>query len=202
MMQNELLTPFDIWLGYQAGAFPMGDDDGSVDWYQSDPRALFSIQGIRTSRSLARRLRKGDFEIRFDYDFEGTMRNCRRPDGNWINEEIIRIFTAIHYEGWAHSGEVWRNGRMVGGIYGLGLGGCFAAESMFHRETDMSKVALWAMVERCRELGFTMFDAEVMNPHLASLGAYEVPLDEYLVHFRAAQRVVTPWSVNPASTGF
>ncbi len=196
-MRNEPLTPFDVWLGYQAGAFPMGDDDGSIEWYQADPRALFPIEGIRTSRSLRKLLRTADFEIRFDQDFEGTVRNCRRPDGNWINEEIIRIYTAIHFEGWAHSGEVWRNGRMVGGIYGLGLGGCFAAESMFHAETDMSKVALWAMVERCRELGFTMFDAEVMNPHLESLGAFDVPLDEYLVQFRAAQSIRTPWSVYP-----
>jgi len=196
-MGKELLTPFDIWSGYQAGAFPMGDDDGSVEWYQADPRALFPISGIHISQSMRKILERADFEVRFDSDFEATVRNCRRPSGNWINEEIIRIYTAIHFEGWAHSGEVWRDGRMVGGIYGLGLGGCFAAESMFHAETNMSKVALWAMVEKCRELGFTMFDAEVMNPHLLSLGAYDVPLDKYLAYFHEAQRVQTPWSVNP-----
>jgi len=197
-MGYQPLTPLEIWSGYQAGAFPMGEDDGSVDWYTVDDRCLFPIEGIRVSRSLQRVINRADFEIRFDYAFEQTMRNCRRPDGNWINEPIISVFTQIHQEGWAHSGEVWRNGEMVGGIYGLGLSGVFAAESMFHRDTDMSKVALWAMVEKCRSLGFKMFDAEVMNSHLASLGAFDIPMVQYREEFRALQSVRTAWSVNSA----
>jgi len=126
------------------------------------------------------------------------MRSCRRPDGNWINEEIIRAYTSIFEEGWAHCGECWEDGVLVGGIYGVAIGTCFSAESMFHRVTDASKVALWAMVEKCRELGFTIFDAQVMNPHLLSLGAYEVSNAKYMKMLADATLGKTEWSLAPS----
>jgi leucyl/phenylalanyl-tRNA---protein transferase len=171
---NDGLSPTAIRYGYSMGYFPMADDDDEILWYRTYERCLFPIQGIHVSRTLAKTIRSGVFEIRFDTAFEEVMRSCRRPEGNWINEEIIQAYTAIHEEGWAHSGECWQNGRLVGGIYGVAIGTSFSAESMFHRETDGSKVALWAMVEKCRQLGFTIFDAQIMNPHLLSLGAYEI----------------------------
>lgn len=195
----------------------MADDDGEVGWYAPHMRALLPIEGIHVSRSLAKRLRRVDVEwwgspsppvysppaervgggrlaVTFDTAFEWVMRGCMRPDGNWINEEIIQAFVEVHREGSAHSCEVWQDGELVGGTYGLALGSCFAAESMFHRVTDASKVALWAMVEQCRRLGFTMFDAEVMNPHLARLGAFEMPQAEYLNRLARIIGHETPWS--------
>jgi leucyl/phenylalanyl-tRNA--protein transferase len=188
------LTPWLIRYAYERACFPMTMDDGEVEWFQPRVRCLFPIEGIHVSRSLERTIRKGIFEVRFDTDFEGVMRGCFRPDDNWLSEEFVRVYTEIHFQGWAHSCECWREGRLVGGVYGVALGSCFSAESMFHRETDASKVALWAMVNRCRELGFTIFDAQIMNPHLASLGAFEVPHRKYERMLREALGRKTPWS--------
>lgn len=195
-MSDQSLTPWMIRYAYQQGAFPMGDDEGEIGWYLPKRRCLFPIEGIHVSRSLAKTIRKGTFEVRFDTSFEAVVRNCLRPEeeGNWITPEIIRVYTQIHHDGWGHCSECWSDGKLVGGVYGLALGGCFCAESMFHRETDASKVALWALVNRCRELGFTIFDAQIMNPHLRSLGAYEVTNGTYQRMLAKALKIPTPWS--------
>ncbi len=193
-MRGEELTPELIWTGYCQGWFPMTMDDGEVEWFRPYRRALFPIEGMHVSRSLRRTIRSGRFEVRFDTAFEEVMRGCVRPDGNWISEHFVRAYTQVHREGWAHCVECWSGGRLVGGSYGLALGGVFSAESMFHRETDASKVALWALIEHCRELGFTAFDAQIMNPHLASLGAFEVSDARYRALLRHALTRTTPWS--------
>jgi leucyl/phenylalanyl-tRNA---protein transferase len=193
-MTGDELTPWLIRYAYEQGVFPMTEEDDQVGWYQPQFRALLPIGGIHVSRSLAKRIRAGGFEIQFDTAFEQVMRNCLRPDENWISEAFIRTYTQIHLDGWGHSGEVWADGELVGGVYGIALGSCFCAESMFHRKTDMSKVALWAMVNRCHELGFTIFDAQIMNSHLKSLGAYEVTNAAFQVKFTAALTRSTPWS--------
>jgi leucyl/phenylalanyl-tRNA--protein transferase len=195
-MRGEALTPWIVRDAYEHAAFPMAEDDGRIQFYQPYNRALFPIEGIHVSRSLRKTIRRGTFEVTFDTAFEQVMRSCLRPEteGNWISEEIIRVYTEIHFQGWAHSCECWRDDRLVGGVYGLALGSCFCAESMFHRETDASKVALWAMVEKCRLLGFTLFDAQIMNPHLASLGAYEISASEYDRLLKAALKTESKWS--------
>ena len=193
-MSGEQLTPFLIRYGYRQGAFPMTMDDGTVAWFQPRRRALLPIQGIHVSQSLKRTIRKGKFETTFDMAFEQVMRGCLRPSDNWISEEFIQVYTQIHREGWAHSCECWSQGQLAGGIYGLAIGSCFCAESMFHRHTDASKVALWAMVNHCRDMGFTVFDAQIMNTHLASLGAYEISHQEYMRRLQEALAVQTPWS--------
>ncbi|HRK23254.1 MAG TPA: leucyl/phenylalanyl-tRNA--protein transferase [Fimbriimonadaceae bacterium] len=192
-MAKPILESGVIQYAYANGWFPMADDDGSMSWYQPQRRALFPISGIRVSRSLRRRIGRSEFEIRFDSSFRQVVESCRRPEGNWINGQIIEAYSKAHEEGWAHCAECWKDGALVGGIYGLALGGCFSAESMFHRQTDASKVALWAMVERCRELGFRIFDAQVMNPHLASLGAYEVSVRRYLEMLHDVLPIATEW---------
>ncbi|MCE9559417.1 MAG: leucyl/phenylalanyl-tRNA--protein transferase [Armatimonadetes bacterium] len=179
---------------YEQGYFPMAGDDGRIDWYSVSQRALFPISGIHVSKSLAKTLRGGEFRVTFDECFGQVMRNCRRPKDNWINEELIQWYEVIHAAGWAHSCEVWAGEELVGGVYGVAIGACFNAESMFHRRTDASKVALWAMVNRCRELGFQVFDAQIMNPHLESLGAYEVPAREYSRLLRQSLTCSTEWS--------
>ena len=188
------LNPENLSWGYSHGIFPMADPLGRIDWYSVSERALFPLSGVRVSRSLAKTIRGRKFDVRFDTSFEHVIRSCFRPDGNWLTEEFVEVFGECHRQGWAHCSETWSNGELVGGVYGLAVGSCFCAESMFHRETDASKVALWALVNKCRDLGFTVFDAQIMNPHLASLGAYEVSSSEYESLLADALRRETPWS--------
>ena len=175
------LTPEGVELAYRHGIFPMADErSGEVLWFRPDPRAVIPLNGFHVSRSLARTLKRGRFEIRVDTDFEGVMRGCAdRPEGSWIDDRFIAVYGALHRGGKAHSVEAWREGRLVGGAYGLALGGAFMAESMFHRETDASKVALAALVQRLGERGFTLLDVQYLTPHLASLGAIEIPRSDY-----------------------
>jgi leucyl/phenylalanyl-tRNA---protein transferase len=166
---------------YRHGVFPMADEGSrEILWFRPDPRAVIPLDGFHVSRSLKRRLRLGGFEIRIDTDFEGVMRACGdRPEGTWISEEFIEVYAALHRAGKAHSVEAWRHGRLAGGCYGVALGGAFMAESMFHRETDASKVALAGLVSRLRERGFALLDVQYVTPHLASLGAVEISRREY-----------------------
>lgn len=194
-MTGEELTPWLIRYAYERACFPMTMEDGEVGWFQPKRRCLFPVEGIHVSRSLAKTIRKGTFEITFDKAFEQVMWSCFRPEDNWLTEHFVRAYTQIHRDGWAHSVECWLDGELVGGSYGVALGSCFCAESMFHRVTDASKVALWALVEKCRELGFTIFDAQIMNPHLASLGAYEISGAKYESMLAKALNQTTPWSV-------
>ena len=182
--------------GYREGWFPMMVDEetNETGWFQPKQRCLFPIEGIRISRSLQKTIRQNRFEVKFDTAFQQVIENCRRTDGNWINDDFIRVYTQIHHQGWGHCAECWKNENLVGGVYGIALGGVFFAESMFHRETDASKVALHALVETCRAKGFVLFDAQIMNPHLLSLGAFEISNREYQSRLRQALQVQTEWS--------
>src|SRR5438034_3844038 len=175
------LTPEGIELAYRHGIFPMADErSGEVLWFRPDPRAVIPLDGFHVSRSLARTLRRGRFEVRVDTAFATVMRGCAdRPEGSWISERFVEVYGALHRAGKAHSVEAWRDRRLVGGVYGLALGGAFMAESMFHRETDASKVALATLVGRLGERGFTVLDVQYMTPHLESLGAVEITRREY-----------------------
>jgi len=180
-----------VELAYRHGIFPMADErSGEVLWFRPDPRAIVPLDGFHISRSLARTIKRATFEIRLDSDFEGVMRGCAdRPEGTWISERFVEVYGALHLAGKAHSVEAWREGRLVGGVYGLALGGAFMAESMFHRETDASKVALAALVMRLRERGFPLLDVQYVTPHLASLGAVEITRREYEQRLARALRL-------------
>jgi leucyl/phenylalanyl-tRNA--protein transferase len=175
------LTPEGVLLAYAHGIFPMADErSDEVLWFKPDPRAIIPLDGFHVSRSLARTIKRATFEIRVDTDFEGVMRGCAdRPEGTWISERFVEVYAALHRAGKAHSVEAWREGRLVGGTYGVALGGAFMAESMFHRETDASKVALAVLVSRLREQGFILLDVQYVTPHLESLGAVEITRREY-----------------------
>lgn len=196
-MSDPKLTTDLLLLLYANGLFPMGSEEtDDIGFYQPIHRCLFPISGIRVSKSLRKTLRNGNFQLTFDQDFELVMRGCLRPEGeNWITEEIIRVYLDAHREGWGHSCEVWFEGELVGGVYGLAIGSAFFAESMFHRKTDASKVALFSLIERCRQMGFTLFDAQIMNPHLASLGAFEIPHDDYMVQLKESMMIDTEWGL-------
>jgi len=182
------LAPEGVLLAYSHGIFPMADErSGEVLWFRPDPRAIIPLDGFHISRSLARTLRRGLFEIRVDTDFEGVMRACGdRPEGTWISERFVEVYGTLHRAGKAHSVEAWREGRLVGGTYGVAMGGAFMAESMFHRETDASKVALASLVSRLRQRGFILLDVQYLTPHLESLGAVEITRREYELRLERA----------------
>lgn len=174
------LEPGTLLAAYRSGLFPMHVDGGVLAWWSPDPRGVLPLEGLRVSRSLRRAVAR--FEVSFDRDFVGVVDACadpRRPHG-WINADIRAAYTRLHELGWAHSVEAWEDGVLVGGLYGVAIGGFFAGESMFHHRPDASKVALVHLVETLRAGGATLLDVQWTTPHLVSLGAVDVPRREYL----------------------
>jgi leucyl/phenylalanyl-tRNA--protein transferase len=177
-----VIDPALLVHAYRQGIFPMALEDDEIGWFSPDPRGVLPLEQFHIPGRLARVIRSGRFEVVLDRDFEAVMRACAadREDGTWISEEIIESYVALHRRGLAHSIESWRNGQLAGGLYGVHLGGAFFGESMFHHETDASKVALAALVTRMRERGFSLLDIQWVTPHLAQFGAIEIPRTEYL----------------------
>jgi leucyl/phenylalanyl-tRNA--protein transferase len=173
------LEPGTVLAAYRAGMFPMPWRARKVAWWSPDPRGILPLDGLRISRSLRKALSR--FEIRIDTAFEDVIAACADPsrEGAWIDKSMRRAYTRLHRDGWAHSVEAWADGELAGGLYGLAIGGLFAGESMFHRRTDASKVALVALVERLRAGGATLLDVQWLTAHLASLGAVEVSRVRY-----------------------
>ena len=190
-MPAATLDPETLLSAYAQGAFPMTDADGVTRWYTADPRGVMPLDGrFRVHRSLRQTIRRGAMRVVINGDFEATMRACmeQRRDGTWISEELVAAYRGLHAEGFAHSVEARDagTGEVVGGLYGVSLGGAFFGESMFHRRTDASKVALVGLVERLREREFVLLDAQARTPHLARFGCEEVPASRYLRRLREA----------------
>ncbi len=186
--QSPPLTPELLVRAYAAGAFPM-DVEGRIHWFSPDPRAIIPLDGFHASRTLMQLYRSGRFEIRMNTAFREVIEACAdRPEGTWISSEIISAYVELHRLGLAHSLEAWRDGELAGGLYGVALRGAFFGESMFHRRTDASKVALVALVERMRRRGLTLLDVQFLTPHLQRFGAREIPRAAYLRRLRAALR--------------
>jgi leucyl/phenylalanyl-tRNA---protein transferase len=165
---------------YRAGAFPMADSFGRIEFYRSDPRSVLEFEDLHVSRSLDRVIRKQIFEVRVDEDFDGVIRACADREETWISPEIIDAYIRLHHAGKAHSVEAYTRGELAGGLYGVTLGGAFMGESMFTRIRDASKVCLVYLVSRLQEQGYELLDCQIQNPHLARLGAREIPEEEYL----------------------
>ncbi len=187
------LTPRVLEYAYRNGYFPMSDpDSGETNWYRPDPRAVLPIDGFHCSRSLTKTLRKKAFRCTFNQNFREVMLACAdRPEGSWISEEFLDAYGELHRSGKAHSVEIWSEKTLVGGVYGVALNAAFFAESMFHRQTDASKVALYHLVNRLRECGFHLFEVQFLTEHLKSLGAVEISDDEY------AERLLTALASTP-----
>lgn len=184
---SEEFTPELVLHAYCAGAFPMGDERGRIRWFSPDPRCILDLDRFHVPRSLRKVCASGRFETRIDTAFSRVLAACAdRPEGTWISREIVRVYTALHRAGHAHSVESWRGGRLAGGLYGVSIGGAFFGESMFHRETDASKAALVALVERMRARGLVLLDTQWSTPHLEMFGAVEIPRSEYLRRLEAA----------------
>ena len=179
---------------YANGWFPMAVDGDEIRWFSPDPRGIIPLAGFHIPRRLARVIRKGAFRIELNRAFEQVIRACAEADrdpldpGTWINDEIIRSYSALHQRGVAHSVEAWMGDRLVGGLYGVALGGAFFGESMFHSEPDASKVALVALVDRLRHQNYQLLDTQWVTDHLLQFGAIEIPRWRYLQLLDAALR--------------
>jgi len=182
------LKPGTLLLAYGNGIWPW--TTRPITWWSPDPRAIIPLGGLHVSRSLRAFMRTAGFSTSFDTDFRRVMVGCAAPrpgrEKTWITSAFITGYTRLHELGHAHSVEVWHGERLVGGLYGVSIGGFFAGESMFSEEENASKVALVAMEEKLRQCGFLLFDVQLMTPHLHSMGAVEIPRAEYLGRLREA----------------
>ena len=179
------LDPETLLEAYCRGVFPMTDSDGQIRWYTADPRGIIPLDdGFHVPHSLSQFMRGKmfPFELRVNSDFDATMRACMaaRRGRTWISEPLIEAYSRLHTLGFAHSVETWMDGKLVGGLYGVSIGGAFFGESMFHTERDASKVALVHLVARLRERGYELLDSQAATDHLRRFGCTEVPATRYL----------------------
>ncbi len=199
------ISPELVLTGYLRGAFPMCEPEtGRIEWFTCDPRAVVPLDDrFRVSRSLERVVRSGRFEIRTDTAFAKVMASCARDrsdeNRNWIGPDIIRTYCELHEMGFAHSVEAWRDGQLVGGLYGVALKGAFFGESMFSVPgpgTDASKVCLVHLVNRLRRGGFIVCDSQYANEHMTRFGVYELPAKDYLSLLEDAVETDARWDVD------
>jgi leucyl/phenylalanyl-tRNA--protein transferase len=175
MIDSELLLQ-----GYRLGVYPMAMEDDSIAWFSPDPRAIIPLENFHVPHALRRVARKKVFEIKIDNRFGEVIRACAKRKDTWINSEIIESYERLYELGHAHSIEAWTKNKLAGGLYGVAIGGAFFGESMFHRVTDASKIALVALVEHLREKKFALLDTQWTTPHLEQFGAIEISRDQYL----------------------
>jgi leucyl/phenylalanyl-tRNA--protein transferase len=209
------LSPQRLLLAYQHGIFPWFSEGQPILWWSTDPRMVLETERFKVSDSLRKTLRRversriggGRWDVRFDSAFEEVMRACAAPrkdgPGTWISDDIIAGYTGLHRMGYAHSSEVWLDGELVGGAYGVCIGRMFYGESMFARVSDASKVALAYLVSFLRAHGVRLVDCQQETSHLASLGAAPIPRARFLEHLRAAIREpgITQWEAAPPLVG-
>lgn len=174
---------------YQRGYFPMAIEPGEIRWFSPDPRGIIPLDSFHLPRRLVRELKTHPFDISVDIAFRDVITACasrEADEGNWINETIVSSYCELHARGLAHSVETWRDGQLVGGLYGVSLGAAFFGESMFNRASNASKAAMGALVARLRERGYELLDVQWLTPYLQTFGAIEIPRDEYLRRLRGA----------------
>jgi len=199
------ITPEILLKAYAAGIFPMAEDanDPSLFWVEPRDRGIIPLDTFRITRRLARTVRSDQFEVRIDHDFDAIIAGCAAPgfdrEKTWISERIRKLYGALFDAGHCHTVEVYREGRLVGGLYGVRLQSAFFGESMFHRERDASKVALVHLVARLRRGRFTLLDTQFVTPHLAQFGAIEIPRRDYKRLLQAAMEREADWHPWPAS---
>jgi len=206
MHGSQRLTPEIVLRAYAEGVFPMAErrEDPELYWVSPEWRGIIPLDAFHIPKRLARTVRSDRFAVTSDAAFRDVMLACAEPkpgrEQSWINSEIIRLYTALHASGHAHSVECWREGKLVGGLYGVSLGAAFFGESMFSRETDASKVALVHLVARLIEGGYTLLDTQFLTEHLARFGTTEIPRTEYLTLLRRAIAREAYWSA-PSGSG-
>lgn len=183
-------TPELVLSAYTQAIFPMGHDDNIIRWYSPDPRCIFDLDDFHVPKRLARTIRQGKFDVRVDTAWDEVMQYCANSHGDtWITEDIVRVYTQLFKMGNAHSVEAFLGDVLVGGLYGVSIGGAFMGESMFHLETDASKVCLVYLVERMRERGFILLDSQYMTGHLNTFNAKNISKSEYLERLESALKL-------------
>ncbi len=187
------LSPERLLQHYSNGLFPWFEDNSPILWWSPDPRAILPLDGVHISKSLKKTLRQKKFKVTIDQAFFEVIRGCQvaRRDGTWITESMIQAYCEMHRLGFAHSVEVWQDGKLVGGIYGIALGGFFAGESMFYKVSNASKIALIGLVDHLNAQGFELFDLQIINDHTQSMGGIEIPKAKYfdLLHSALSSQV-------------
>lgn len=192
----------DLLTAYANAIFPMADPDtGEIHWYSPDPRGIIPLDLFHVPKNLSRLVRQGKFDIRSDSAFEQVMRHCAKPrseiNGSWMTEELLQEYLTLHEHGYAHSVEAWRDGRLVGGLYGVHLGGAFFGESMFSLPhlggSNSSKVCMVHLVQWLKRRGFTLLDTQFVNDHLLQFGCVEIPRREYVKRLRDAIALEVTW---------
>jgi leucyl/phenylalanyl-tRNA---protein transferase len=181
-----MLDPDLLLHGYRLGVFPMAMRDDSMEWFSPDPRAILPLEAFHIPHALRRLVRRNPFEITFDKAFPDVIQACAERRDTWINDEIIESYTRLHELGHAHSVEAWKENSLAGGLYGVAIGGAFFGESMFHRITDASKIALVALVEHLRASKFALLDTQWLTPHLQQFGGIQISRAHYLRLLRRA----------------
>ncbi len=191
---NEL-APDILLAAYAEGIFPMADENQELFWLSPDPRAILPLEGFHASRNLMKKYRNGPYEFAIDRAFERVIERCGdRCEGTWISDDIREAFTRLHHLGFAHSVETWCGGRLIGGLYGVSMGGVFWGESMFFHETDGSKLALVHLVRRMVERKMTLLDVQFTTGHLKRFGVAEIPQAEYLTRLKNALSISTDFA--------
>ncbi len=185
--KQQILPPEVLLQAYGAGVFPMALESGELGWFSPDPRGIIPIEGFHVPHGLAQVLKKNPFEVRINTDFKGVMRGCADRESTWINEAILESYHRLHQMGHAHSVEVWQDGALAGGLYGVSMGAAFFGESMFSRQANASKVALHALVQRLAQRGYTLLDTQWVTEHLKQFGAHEISRNSYLRRLQAAR---------------
>ena len=199
------LSPRRLLNAYALGIFPWYSDGQPILWHSPDPRMILRTADLHMGRSLRKRVRRGDYEVRLDTAFRPVIESCasvERPDqdGTWITAEMVEAYVRLHELGFAHSAESWRDGELVGGLYGVSLGGIFCGESMFARASDASKVAFVTLVRPLAAWGISLVDAQTHTDHLARFGATLWPREDFLDALALALRAATrpgPWRLDP-----
>lgn len=193
------VTPELLLQAYRVGVFPMAEhrDDPEMFWVDPRKRGVFPLDGFRISRSLSKTLKRNDYYVTLNTAFDDVIDACADRSETWINQEIRALYNALHHQGHAHSLEVWADSRLIGGVYGVAVGGAFCGESMFSRQRDASKVALAWLIDLLQRTGFVLFDTQFLTHHLASLGAIEITRAEYRAYLAQALRVTADLSSAP-----
>lgn len=186
-----------LLLAYRSGIFPWYSEDNPILWFSPDPRLVLSLSDLHVSRKLNKILKSGRYEVRFDMSFVDVIRNCsevlrKGQTGTWITKDMVDAYTELHERGYAHSVETYHEGELVGGLYGVAIGRVFFGESMFHLESEASKVALYGLVERLRERDFDFIDSQVPNSHMKAMGGREVGRERFLEMLRESVSKTTP----------
>jgi len=199
---TDVLTPELLLRGYANGIFPMAEtrDDDTLFWVDPHMRGVLPLEGFHLSRSLRRRMRSPDLTMTIDHQFAAVVAACADRDETWINAPLLTLYQALHNRGDAHSLEVWSGKTLIGGVFGVALGGAFFGESMFSHRTDGSKMALACLVHCLQLSGFQLFDTQFITPHLKTLGGVEIPRDNYQKLLEAALEKVTDFGALPSES--